>query len=58
MLGDKYLIAPMLEPGTTRTVKLPQGKWRDDLGTIHRGGQTITINVPLTRIPTFEQISK
>ena len=32
MLGDKYLVAPIMSSGNTRTVKLPKGKWKDDLG--------------------------
>ena len=31
MLGDKYLVAPMVTQGNSRTVKLPKGKWKDDL---------------------------
>ncbi len=53
MLGDKYLVAPMVAPGTTREVKLPKGNWRDDLGKRHKGGRTITIDVPLERLPYF-----
>ncbi len=53
MLGDKYLVAPMVAPGTERQVKLPKGKWRDELGKLHRGGRTVTIDVPLDRLPYF-----
>ncbi|MBK5262339.1 MAG: hypothetical protein JJE17_07190 [Peptostreptococcaceae bacterium] len=32
MLGDKLLVAPILEKGeTTRNVKLPEGEWRNHL---------------------------
>jgi alpha-glucosidase len=37
-------------------VRLPKGRWKDDLGKIHKGGQTITIDVPLSRLPYFEMI--
>ncbi|MDA3867948.1 MAG: glycoside hydrolase family 31 protein [Salinivirgaceae bacterium] len=53
MLGDKYLIAPMIEKGTTRNVKLPKGIWVDDLGKKYKGGQTITMTVPLNRLVYF-----
>jgi alpha-glucosidase len=56
MLGDKYLVAPVVTPGTSRSVRLPRGRWRDDLGRVHRGGQTIVIDVPLDRIPRFERL--
>lgn len=53
MLGDKYLVCPMIEKGYKRTVKLPKGNWIDDLGKKHKGGQTINIDVPLDRLPYF-----
>ena len=53
MLGEKYLVAPMQTPGAQRTVKLPQGTWRDETGRIYEGGRTYTIKVPLDRIPVF-----
>lgn len=58
MLGDKYLVAPVTEPGdcVTRTVRLPKGKWREDTGRVFKGGRTITTDVPLERIPVYERI--
>ncbi len=56
MLGDKYLIAPMVQSGTKRTVDLPKGRWKDDLGKTHKGGKKIEIDVPLERLPYFEKI--
>jgi alpha-glucosidase len=53
MLGDKYLVAPMIEKGETRTVRLPKGNWIDDLGKKYKGGQTITMTVPLNRLVYF-----
>ncbi len=53
MLGEKYMVAPMVAPGTAREVKLPNGTWQDDLGNRHEGGRTITIDVPLDRLPYF-----
>ena len=53
MLGEKYLVAPMVEPGTSRTVKLPKGRWQDETGRKYKGGQTYTIEVPMERIPVF-----
>ena len=56
MLGDKYLVAPAVTKENTRTVKLPKGRWKDDLGKIHKGGQRLTIDVPLNRLPCFERL--
>ena len=58
MLGDKYMIAPMIESGTSRTVILPKGRWKDDLGKTHKGGRKIEITVPIDRLPYFEKINK
>lgn len=56
MLGDKYMIAPIVTKENTRTVKLPKGQWKDDLGKIYKGGRTIEIDIPLSRLPYFERI--
>lgn len=57
VLGTDIIVAPMLAPGEgTRTVVLPKGKWRADDGTVYRGGKTVTVTVPLDRIPYFEKI--
>ena len=56
MLGDRYLVAPMTHSGVERSVVLPRGTWRDELGKKYRGGKTYTISVPLSRLPYFEKI--
>ncbi|RIV20740.1 glycoside hydrolase [Fibrisoma montanum] len=58
MLGDRYLVAPVVDKVATgtaaiRTLKLPKGNWVDDLNKKHKGGQTITIDVPLNRLVYF-----
>eukprot|EP00388_Colpodella_angusta_P013665 GDKJ01034256.1.p1 GENE.GDKJ01034256.1~~GDKJ01034256.1.p1 ORF type:complete len:114 (-),score=11.36 GDKJ01034256.1:192-482(-) len=53
MLGNKYLVTPMIDKGYTRTVKLPRGNWIDETGKKYQGGQSIQINVPLNRLPYF-----
>lgn len=56
VLGDSIMVAPMLEKGTIRSVRLPElkkGKWKADDGIIYRGGHTIEIEVPLDRLPYF-----
>lgn len=56
MLGDKYLVAPMVAKGTKRTVQLPKGVWKDDEGKIIKGAKTLEINVPLSRLPYYERL--
>ncbi len=56
MLGDKYLVAPVVNPEDLRKVKLPKGKWKDELGEVFDGGKTIEISVPIERLPYFERL--
>ncbi len=56
MLGDTYLVCPVITPGTSRIVKLPQGKWRDEQGKRYTGGRTVTIRADIERLPYFERI--
>jgi alpha-glucosidase len=53
MLGDRYLVAPMLTPGHSRTVKLPKGRWQDETGKTYKGGRTYELEVPLDQVPRF-----
>ena len=54
MLGDRILVAPVLTPGTTRTIVLPRGTWKADDGQIYQGGEH-SIDVPVDRLPYFEK---
>lgn len=56
MLGNKYLVAPMVTTGNNRTVILPKGIWKDDQGKTFRGPKTIQTEVPLNRLPYYERI--
>lgn len=56
MLGDDYLVAPMTTPGYSREVKLPKGRWIDELGRKYKGGKTYTIDVPIDRLPYFKKL--
>lgn len=55
MLGDKYLVAPILSQENIRTVKLPKGKWVDDTGKKYTGGKEYTFEIPLSRLLYFEK---
>ncbi len=55
MLGDKLLVAPMLQETTSRTVILPKGKWKTADGKILQGGKTHQLNVNLDQLLYFEK---
>lgn len=56
MLGDKYLVAPIVSSDNKRTIKLPKGRWKDDKGKIFKGGKIISFNIPLDRLLYFEKL--
>ena len=56
MLGPRYMVAPMVSKGNSRSVVLPPGKWKDDRGRVLKGGRTITTDVPLSRLPYYEKL--
>ena len=59
MLGSRWLVAPVVTPDDTKTVELPAGKWRDDLGQEFVGPKVLQLeNVPLARLPRYERIGK
>lgn len=55
MLGDKYLVAPILSLENSRTVRLPKGKWVDEQGKKYNGGKEYLVDVPLGRLLYFEK---
>ena len=59
MLGDRWLVAPVLTPDDAKTVELPAGRWRDDLGETIEGPKTLRLSdVPLSRLPRYERIEE
>ena len=56
MLGDRYLVAPVLTKEHTRKVMLPEGVWVDDTGKKFKGPKTIEVTAPLERLPWFEKV--
>ena len=52
MLGDEMLIAPIYEPGETRSVYLPRGVWTNlETNAATKGPATITVTTP--SLPVF-----
>ena len=59
VLGNTIIVAPVIKKGErSRVVLLPQGKWKADDGNIYVGGKEVVIDVPLSRLPFFERVSK
>lgn len=58
MLGDKYMVAPIVNKGSKRSIKLPKGIWKDDLGKRLKGPSVIEQEVPIHRLPYFERLDK
>ncbi len=57
MLGDRFLVAPVLERGaTSRTVRLPPGRWRGPDGAVTSGARTVRVSAPLDVLPVFERM--
>ena len=56
MLGDRWLVAPVTTPDDAVTVRLPDGRWSDDLGVVHFGPKTLKLSaVPLLRLPRYRR---
>ena len=56
LLGPDVLVAPVVEATSReRSVYLPhRAKWQDAwTGEIHEGGQWVSVDAPLSRIPLF-----
>lgn len=55
LFGEDILVAPIVAPGTSHTVSLPEGRWRywfDDREVIE-GPKTFSRNYPLDEYPVF-----
>jgi alpha-glucosidase (family GH31 glycosyl hydrolase) len=54
MLGDRYLVAPVLEKGArSRRVRFPRGRWLGDDGTFVEGPTELEVEAPLSRLPFY-----
>lgn len=52
MLGDEFLIAPMIAPGDHRRLALPRGRWTDLRTNVeYPGNQQVEIEAPPGRVP-------
>ncbi len=55
LMGDDLLVAPMVTKGSARTVRIPPGTWKGDDGRVITGPATLSLEVPLARLPFFEK---
>jgi len=56
MLGDAFMVAPILRDTNTREVYLPAGNWLDlNTGEVHNleAGDTIGVTANIAQVPTF-----
>jgi alpha-glucosidase (family GH31 glycosyl hydrolase) len=54
MLGEKYLVAPVVTKSKKKTIFLPKGKWKNEEGKVFTGPLKLTQMVALDRLPVFE----
>jgi alpha-glucosidase (family GH31 glycosyl hydrolase) len=58
MLGDRILVAPVLEKGATRRdAILPGGKWKGFDGKLYQGPATLSVTVPYDEVCFFERLN-
>ncbi|MBN0047652.1 glycosyl hydrolase [Streptomyces actuosus] len=55
LLGDAFLVAPVLDPGADRrALQLPRGRWYDtETGRAYEGPGQVLVEAPLARIPVL-----
>jgi alpha-glucosidase len=59
LLGDRLLVAPVLEQGARRRVViLPPGRWRAWNGRVQRGPARVALDVPLGTLAWFERVDE
>ena len=56
MIGDKYLVAPVVEEGSRRMVRLPKGKWEDSGGRVFKGPRVIDVDVSSGKMAIFKSL--
>ncbi|WP_187444164.1 glycoside hydrolase family 31 protein [Sphingobacterium phlebotomi] len=58
MLGEKYLVAPVVTKENKRKINLPKGVWKSDEGETFVGPKIIEKHIPIDRLPVFELLNK
>jgi alpha-glucosidase len=58
MLGDKIMVAPVVDKPFTRKVIFPKGEWKDEKGKIFKGPAVKTFDVAIDRLLWYERVNK
>ena len=56
MLGQNFLVAPIVTTEDSREVRFPEGNWVDANGDIIEGGHTLFFDVPLDQLLWFRKL--
>ncbi|MBX3062255.1 MAG: glycoside hydrolase [Anaerolineae bacterium] len=57
MLGDRYLVAPVINKGQVRRlIRFPGGRWLGDDGSIVEGFCEMEVEAPLSRLPWYTRL--
>lgn len=54
MIGNRYLVAPVIASGNNRMVRLPKGKWLDHKGRKIKGPRVIDVGLDIGEVAIFE----
>jgi alpha-glucosidase (family GH31 glycosyl hydrolase) len=57
MLGDKIMVAPVVDKLFKRNVVFPKGKWKDESGKIFKGPAVKTLDADINQLLWFEKVS-
>ena len=57
MIGNRYLVAPVITNGESRMVRLPKGKWKDSTGRKIKGPRVIDVTLDSGDIAIFEAVN-
>ena len=57
MIGNRYLVAPVITNGESRMVRLPKGKWKDSTGRKIKGPRVLDVTVGSGDIAIFEAVN-
>lgn len=56
MLGDRLMVAPIVDKSNARVVVFPKGKWRGQNGKIFRGPMKAEISAPIGGLAAFDRL--
>jgi alpha-glucosidase len=56
MLGDDWLVAPVVTASSLRKIIFPAGKWKDAEGKVFRGPGVRELDIAIEKLAFFERI--